>query len=90
MHRYSEHSVEALIVREFVRQITTCEDSAIYLEDLQMLIEEARVRLIVHGRTPVQQHNFFVQLKNDLTELTKCHPVGQQIINLISLETECN
>jgi hypothetical protein len=36
------------------------------------------------------QHNFLVQLRNDLTALTHGHPVTRQFVQMLEIETEFN
>jgi hypothetical protein len=87
---YPENTLEGLIARELVQMITECEDHSINVEPIQEVINKSRALMCEAGWPPVYQHNFWVQLRRDLTTLTKGHPVTRQFVQLLEIETEFN
>jgi len=79
IERYPENTLEGLIAREWVSMICECEDHTINLEP----ISDA-------GWPATYEHNFLLQLRNDLTDLTHGHPVTRQFIQLLTIELEFN
>jgi len=87
---YPENTLEGLIARELVQMICECEDHAINLEPISEAISRCLTLMREQGWPPVYQHNFLVQLRKDLTELTHGHPVTRQFVQLLEIETEFN
>lgn len=87
---YPENTLEGLIARDWVRMITECEDHTINLEPISERISLARTFMREQGWPAVYQHNYLVQLRRDLTELTHGHPVTRQFVQLLEIETEFN
>jgi hypothetical protein len=85
---YPAKTLEGSIARELVSMIRECEDFAINLEPIQAVIDNARSLMRDAGWPSIYQYNYLVQLKNDLTELTSCHPVTRQFVTLLTIETE--
>jgi len=88
--QYPPKTLEGIIAREFVSMICECEDFAINLEPIQAVIDNARSLMRSAGWPSIYQHNYFVQLRLDLTELTQCHPVTLRFVQLLTIETEFN
>ena len=89
---YPPNLLEGTIARRFVTRIETLGeyanrvDSALILET----VRESRAAMYAAGWTPSYQHIFLRQLRNDLTELTECHPLTRQFIEILDLELECH
>jgi hypothetical protein len=90
IERYPEAALEGLIAREWVQMICGCEDHTINLEPIQAAIASTCKLMREAGWTPLYQHSFLAQLRNDLTELTRAHPVARQFITILDLELECD
>jgi hypothetical protein len=88
MSAYPANTVEGIIARSWVQMICECEDARINLEPIQAVIDDARALMTENGWPPMYQHNFLVQLRNDLTELTHAHPVTRQFVQMLTIETE--
>jgi hypothetical protein len=87
---YPENTLEGLIARAWVSMITECEDHTINLEPITEVISRSRALMSDAGWPAVYQHNYLVQLRRDLTELTHGHPVTRQFVQLLEIETEFN
>jgi hypothetical protein len=87
---YPENTLEGLIARELVQMITECEDHQINIEPITDILSRCRALMCEAGWPPVYQHNFLVQLRNDLTALTQGHPVARQFVTMLEIETEFN
>lgn len=85
---YPENTLEGLIAREWVSMICECEDHKINLEPISEVISSSRALMRDAGWPPTYQHNFLMQLRNDLTELTRGHPVTRQFIQLLTIGLE--
>ncbi|MGD0630061.1 MAG: hypothetical protein ABR987_11940, partial [Terracidiphilus sp.] len=81
--RYPENTLEGLVAREWASMIAECEDHTIDLEPIQKVIAKSRALMRASGWPAIYEHNFLVQLRNDLTELTHAHPVTRQFIQLL-------
>lgn len=90
METYPENTLEGLIARSLVGMITECEDHTINLEPISEAISRCRALMREAKWPPTYEHNFLVQLKNDLTELTHGHPVTRQFVTMLEIETETN
>lgn len=90
IERYPQNTLEGTIAREWVGMIRECEDHTINLEPISEVISGSRALMRDAGWPAVYQHNFLVQLRNDLTELTHAHPVTRQFIQLLTIELEFN
>jgi hypothetical protein len=88
--QYPPKTLEGIIAREMVSMIRECEDHAINLEPIQAVIDNARALMRDAKWPAIYQHNYLVRLRLDLTELTQCHPVTRQFIQLLTIETEFN
>lgn len=88
--QYPPQTLEGIIARELVSMIRECEDHTINLEPIQAVIDNARSLMRSAGWPSIYQYNYFVQLRNDLTELTECHPVTRQFVQMLTIETEFN
>ena len=88
IERYPANTLEGMIARDWVSMILECEDHAINLEPISDVIAKSRVLMREAGWPYIYQHDFLLQLKNDLTELTKAHPVTRQFVVLLTVETE--
>jgi hypothetical protein len=87
---YPENTLEGLIARELVSMICECEDHSINLEPITEVLSEVRSMMKDAGWPAVYQHNFMARLRNDLTELTQCHPVTRQFVQMMEIELEFN
>ncbi len=87
---YPETTLEGLIAREWVSMIAEIEDHAINLEPIREVIAHSRALMRETGWPPTYEHLFLCQLRNDLTELTRGHPVSQQFIQVLNSELEGN
>lgn len=87
---YPENTLEGLIAREWVSMITEIEDHTINLEPISAVISKARAMMREAGWPPAYEHNFLVQLRNDLTALTHGHLVTRQFVQMLEIETEFN
>jgi hypothetical protein len=87
---YPKNSLEGLIAREWVLMITELTDHTINWEPISDVISHARGLMRDAGWPPAYQHNFLVQLRNDLTALTHGHPVTRQFVQMLEIETEFN
>lgn len=87
---YPENTLEGLIARALVGMITECEDHTINLEPITEALSRCRALMREAQWPPVYQHNYLVRLRNDLTELTRAHPVTRQFVQLLEIETEFN
>jgi hypothetical protein len=88
IEKYPANTLEGMIAREWVSMIRECEDHTIDLEPISDVISRSRDLMREAGWPAGYQHNFLVQLGNDLTELTHAHPVTRQFIQLLTVETE--
>ena len=88
--RYPANTLEGMIARTLVDLITECEDFQINLEPITEVISRCRALMRDAGWPPVYQHNFLTQLRLDLTELTRGHPVTRQFVKMLEIETEFN
>lgn len=87
---YPENTLEGLIAREWVSMICECEDHQINLEPISEVIARSRTLMREANWSAVYQHNYLLQLRRDLTELTHGHPVARQFLRLLEIETEFN
>lgn len=87
---YPANTLEGLIAREWVSMIRECEDHTINLEPIQEAIAHSRALMREAGWPATYEHNFLIQLRNDLTELTHAHPVTRQFLQMLTIELECN
>ena len=87
---YPENTLEGVIARSWVAMIAEIEDFQINLEPIQVVIDDARRMMREAGWPPIYQYNYLVQLRNDLTELTRCHPVTRQFVQMLTIELEFN
>jgi hypothetical protein len=85
---YPENALEGQIARLWVEMICECEDHTINMEPIQDVIAKSRALMSEAGWPAAYQHNFLVQLRNDLTELTHGHPVTRQFYSLLTIELE--
>ena len=88
INRYPGNTLEGMLARKFVSMILGCEDHVISLELIQPVINGTRDLMRAAGWPALYQHNFLLQLKSDLTELTRGHPVTRQFIQMLEIETE--
>jgi hypothetical protein len=87
---YPPNTLEGMIARKWVRMIDECEDHTINPEPIREVIQKSRAAMRAAGWPPVYEHVFLKRLRNDLTDLTECHPVTRQFITLLDLELESN
>jgi hypothetical protein len=87
---YPANTLEGMIAREWVQMITECEDHTINEEPIRDVITGTRATMSEAGWPPNYQHIFLKQVRNDLTELTRAHPVTRQFVSLLSNELEGN
>ncbi len=87
---YPVNTLEGMIARKWVQMITECEDHTINEEPIRDVITRTRAVMQAAGWSPTYQHLFLSQLRGDLTELTRCHPVTRQFVSLLSNELEGN
>ncbi len=89
---YPPNTVEGLIARKYVQMIEGCEDEEYPIPEapIREVISRSRDVMRAAGWPATYQHLFLKRLRNDLTELTRCHPVTRQFITILDLELECN
>jgi hypothetical protein len=87
---YPEDTLEGLIARNFVQMIAEIEDHAIDLESIQFVIDESRALMREAGWPRAYDRHFLSRLRDDLTTLTRGHPVTRQFVELLTIEVEFN
>ena len=88
---YPPNTLEGMIAREWVSCIAECDCPLSNPEEpFQILFRCARELMVKANWPPTYQHKFLNQLRRDLPELTHCHPVTRQFIELLDRELESN
>jgi hypothetical protein len=89
---YPVNTLEGTIARKWVKKIEELGEYGhmVNPELIQEVICETRGAMNAAKWSPLYQHKFLVQLRNDLTELSEAHPLTRQFITLLDLELESN
>lgn len=90
---YPANTLEGLIARAWVSMIwecCECHQLSNPEDAFQPVIARSRELMREAGWPCTYQRLFLIQLRNDLTELTNCHPLTRQFIEVLDTELESN